>query len=271
MKKLLLILLCLPLLTLAQQTYVPDDNFEAYLEANGMGNFMANDDYVTTANINTVTNLNIPSLAITDLTGIEDFTALTELMCSSNPLTSLDVTQNLALRNFNCRDNQLTSLDVSQNTALTQLRCSSNQLTSLDITQNTALNSLFCDDNQLTSLDVSQNTSLTFLLCYSNQLTSLDSRNGNNQNTWNFGASNNPLLTCINVDDVSYSTTNWTDIDTQHYFSTNCPPPSAIQEHSSNKELLKVTDLLGRETKQTNQPLIYIYDDATVEKKITID
>ena len=28
-------------------TYVPDDNFEAYLEANGMGNGIANDDYVT--------------------------------------------------------------------------------------------------------------------------------------------------------------------------------------------------------------------------------
>ena len=32
MKKLLLVLLCLPLLTFAQQTYVPDDNFEYYLE-----------------------------------------------------------------------------------------------------------------------------------------------------------------------------------------------------------------------------------------------
>ena len=54
MKKLLLILLCLPVVALAQQTYVPDDNFEAYLEANGMGNGIANDDYVTTSNIDTV-------------------------------------------------------------------------------------------------------------------------------------------------------------------------------------------------------------------------
>jgi hypothetical protein len=47
--------------------------------------------------------------------------------------------------------------------------------------------------------------------------------------------------------------------------------PSAIQEHTTNKELLKVTDLLGRETKQTNQPLFYIYDDGTVEKRIVIE
>jgi len=32
MIKLLLILFCLPLISLAQQTYVPDDNFENYLE-----------------------------------------------------------------------------------------------------------------------------------------------------------------------------------------------------------------------------------------------
>ncbi|MBT3611588.1 MAG: hypothetical protein HN522_01420, partial [Flavobacteriales bacterium] len=75
MKKLLLILLCLPMIGFGQQTYVPDDNFEAYLEANGMGNSIANDDYVTTANINTVSNLNVQALSISDLTGIEDFTA----------------------------------------------------------------------------------------------------------------------------------------------------------------------------------------------------
>ena len=36
MKKLLLILLCLPMIGFGQQVYVPDDNFENYLEANGM-------------------------------------------------------------------------------------------------------------------------------------------------------------------------------------------------------------------------------------------
>jgi len=56
MKKLLLILLCLPIIGFGQQTYIPDDNFEAYLEAHGMGNGILNDDYVTTANINTVTS-----------------------------------------------------------------------------------------------------------------------------------------------------------------------------------------------------------------------
>ena len=70
---LLLFIICLPLFTLAQLTYVPDDNFEDYLESHSMGNGIANDDYVLTSNINTVTYLSLNNENISDLTGIEDF------------------------------------------------------------------------------------------------------------------------------------------------------------------------------------------------------
>ena len=60
-------------------TYVPDDNFEQALINLGYDNVL--DDYVITANINTVTYLNVSFSNIVDLTGIEDFTALTSLHC----------------------------------------------------------------------------------------------------------------------------------------------------------------------------------------------
>ena len=215
MKKLLLIILCLPILVLAQQTYVPDDNFEAYLEANGMGNGIANDDSVYTSAIDIVTNLYVGSQNISDLTGIEDFIALEFLMCS---------------------------------------------------------------DNQITNLDLSNNIYLSTLFCNNNHLSYLNLKNGNNtsipiNNVSNcLSIINNPLLYCIEVDNISFSNNNWFGaIDTQHYFSTNCPPPSAIKDHKTNKEILKITDLLGRETKKTNQPLLYIYDDGTIEKRIVIE
>ena len=45
-----------------------------------------------------------------------------------------------------------------------------------------------------------------------------------------------------------------------------------IEEHSTNKELIKITDLLGREVdEKRNTPLFYIYNDGTVEKKIIIE
>tara|TARA_B110000438_G_scaffold161525_1_gene154743 strand:+ start:114 stop:605 length:492 start_codon:yes stop_codon:yes gene_type:complete len=47
---------------------------------------------------------------------------------------------------------------------------------------------------------------------------------------------------------------------------------TAVKEHTTNKELLKVTDILGGETKgNKNKPLFYIYSDGTVEKKIIIE
>ena len=47
---------------------------------------------------------------------------------------------------------------------------------------------------------------------------------------------------------------------------------SVIQEHSTSKVLLKVTDILGKETKGAkNEVLFYIYDDGTVEKRIVIE
>ena len=47
---------------------------------------------------------------------------------------------------------------------------------------------------------------------------------------------------------------------------------SAIEEYATNKELLKVTDLLGREAKEIkNTLLFYIYNDGTVEKKIILE
>ena len=181
---------------------IPDVNFKACL----LGNTAINTNGDTEIQVSEATAFNgamfCDGIGISNLTGIQAFTALTYLWCS---------------------DNQLTSLDVSQNTALTDLVCYGNQLTSLNLSQNTALIELSCRNNKLTSLDVSQNTALTMLSCHFNQLTSLDVRNGNNTNFTNFNVHQNPNLTCINVDNATWSTANWTGgYDSQHYFSNNC-------------------------------------------------
>ena len=67
-KKAALLLMCLPLLGLAQQTYVPGDSLEQALINLGYDNVL--DDYVTTANINTIQYLNVSGQFIADLTGI---------------------------------------------------------------------------------------------------------------------------------------------------------------------------------------------------------
>ena len=208
-------------------------------------------------------------------------TALTYLNCSDNyfNLTSLDVSNNTALTVLDCGYNQIASLDVSNNTALTELDCRNNELTSLDVSSAISLENLDCSNNEITSLDLSSNTELIILQSGANQFTSLDLRNGNNTNFLYFNAVYNPNLYCINVDDSTWAANNLVidvntgsnSIDSHHYFSDNCSGTTSIQEQTTNKELLKVTDVLGRETKGTNQPLFYIYDDGTVEKRIVIE
>ena len=118
MKKLLLLLI-IPFLSFGQLTMIPDSNFEQRLISFGYDDIL--DGTVLTAAIDTVTQLEVSYYGIYDLTGIEDFTDLTELFCAYNGLISLDISQNTALSFLHLAGNQLTSLDVSQNTSLTQL------------------------------------------------------------------------------------------------------------------------------------------------------
>ena len=110
LKYLFLLLFCIPFQLIAQNTFIPDDAFEQ--ELINLGLDVVPDDSVLTANIDTVIYLYIPNSGISDLTGIEDFIALTELFCHSNQIDSLDLSNNTQLIEVNCNDNQLVSIDV---------------------------------------------------------------------------------------------------------------------------------------------------------------
>lgn len=365
--KLLLLLFLVSLSTYAQYTTIPDVNFENKLIALEIDSGVA-DGQVLTSSISSLTSLDVSSSSISDLTGIQDFVALTSLDCSSNQLTALDiskntaitmlyghsnqlisldvsnnldliyldctsnkltsldisknvaltailcyynqittidVSKNIALRAFNCSFNQLTSLDVSNNLLLDNLSCSGNQLTALDVSKNLALTSLLfsfnqltsidvsknvalqniacrlnqlsaldvsnnlflvylvCDTNQLTNLDLSKNVALDNLFCFNNQLTSLDLsknvalvnldcslnnlsnlnlRNAKNTlltNSSIINFSGNPNLTCIQVDDATYSNNNWAAAkDATASYSENCDPLYALVPDSSFEQKL---------------------------------
>jgi gliding motility-associated-like protein len=249
MKKLLfLVLLLSNFFGYSQYTLIPDVNFEQALIDLGIDSG-AIDGKVLTMNISNQIGLQVSGKKINDLTGIQDFFALTSLDCNDNNLTTLDVSNNTSLWSLGCSSNQLTSLkisvsltaldcfsnqltslDVSKNKSLFGLNCSGNQLTSLDVSKNIYLTDLFSNYNKLASLDVSKNTNLTTLWCNSNQLTSIDVsnnirltqilcnnnnlvtlnlKNGNNTNFYAINLTSNPNLTCIQVDNKLYSDTNW--------------------------------------------------------------
>ena len=229
-------------------------------------------------------------------------TLLTELILDRNNLSVLNVTSNTELLKLACYDNNLSgSVDVSNNVNLQILRLQGNQLSSIDLSNNQDLASLVLDNNLLTTLDVSENTELNFLACNGNNLqggldlsnnsllevvrlsgnnlTCLNLRNGNNSVIGELRTIQNPSLTCIQVDDSLYSAQYWTDIDAHSYFSESCSgdcnqPPLSVSHITKpyKKDLIRIIDLLGKETKpEVNTIQVYQYSDGSFEKKVVIE
>ncbi|EOB2224354.1 class 1 internalin InlJ [Listeria monocytogenes] len=152
--------------------WFPDDNFASEVAA---AFEMQATDTISEEQLATLTSLDCHNSSIADMTGIEKLTGLTKLICTSNNITTLDLSKNTNLTYLECNSNKLTSLDVTSLTKLTYLNCNTNKLTNLDVSQNPLLAYLNCALNTLTELDVSHNTQLTELNCRSNKkITELD-------------------------------------------------------------------------------------------------
>lgn len=114
-------------------------------------------------------------------------------------------------------------------TSLRILYCNNNQLTNINVVKNTFLEHLNCYFNSLIDLDLSNNKDLTIANCTNNKLLTLNVKNGNNTvKSLSINASSNPNLICIQVDNKSYSDTNWyASKDATASFSENCSKTAA--------------------------------------------
>ena len=203
---------------------------------------------------------------------VSTITALYLLDCNNNELTSLDVSSNLSISYLVCNNNVLTSLDVSNNLAISYLVCNNNQLTSLDVS-NLALSYFECFSNQLTSLDVSASIGLNYFKCYNNLLISLDVRNGHNNwiPYYDFNASDNPNLFCIEVDNAAWSNANWYNIDATASFSENCSGAGISNINESNAPMFYPNPTSGMIylSEQSNITLIDLSGKLLLEEKNT--
>jgi len=205
---------------------IPNANFKNYLILNSAINTNGNNEIECTEAENFAGRIDCNSLQIDDLTGIEAFVNLKELICRNNQFSLLDVRQNLKLELLSCSENKLSHLELDKNTQLKQLFSHNNMLKQLDVSALVHLELLTCSFNKLRTLDISKNDKLLLLSCRNNELNTLNLANGINVEMEAIEAINNPDLQCIKVDDPAYSITNWKQgnflFDVQHYFSEKC-------------------------------------------------
>ena len=226
-------------------TLIYDTNFEQYLIDEKIDSDKTINGQVLTSDIENVTQLIIKDKNISNLTGIQDFINLVELDATNNQLSTIDLSKNLFLEKLYIANNQLSVIDVSKNTKLKNLDVGKNSLTSLNVYELLNLETLSCYKNQLTTINLFSNKKLLTFIANENQLKTIDVRgntnlfwidvddnllenltikNGNNSKITTFSATGNSSLTCIEVDDVSFSETNWTQKDATATFSGDCAP-----------------------------------------------
>ena len=161
-------------------TYIPDDNFEEYIETLYGSDGIPGNDYVLTSRIENIYRLYLnssvdpPLLPVSDPTGIEDFISLKYLFCEDNLITQLDLSGIDNLRLLYCSGNPLNQLDITGNVNLETLRCDHTDLTDLDLHNNASLGLLDCSYSSLIQLDISHNPQLTEVDCSHNNLYQLN-------------------------------------------------------------------------------------------------
>ncbi|GGI57653.1 T9SS type A sorting domain-containing protein [Winogradskyella haliclonae] len=243
-KLLLLFVFSISVLSHTQTTSIPDSVFEQQLIDLGLDDVI--DGQVLTANIVSVTTLDISS-PITSLDGIEDFTALETLITTGvSTLTSIDVSQNTNLKNLDivgCFN--LTSLDVSNNLNLTTLKTNGTGIITIDVSSNTNLTELIASPSSNLINLIASNTSISELdlrftpnlqninVSNNNSLSLLRLNNGNNVNVTNYISFNTPNLTdCIWVDDAVFSNSFWTNRDPNNSFCDGVYVPDDALEQA---------------------------------------
>ncbi len=171
----------------------------------GIGDVVAdtnNDGLIQESEAEVVSGLVVSGFGIQSLQGIEYFPNLEALIADNNDIELVNLMYNEGITWLSLNNNILNSIDVSTLLGLEQL---------------------WLDGNMITDIDVIQNDQLQSFRCAQNNLINLLMNNGNNTNIQQFNTSQNPNLSCIQVDDVAFSegNPNWIKDDTSSY-SENC-------------------------------------------------
>ena len=225
----------------ADQTYVPDDNFEQALIDLGFDTVL--DNLVTTANIDTVLNLDVSNKNIVNLEGIEGFVALETLNVSANAsLSSLSLITLNNLTTLNANSTNVNSLSVGS--SIEQLYLNATGLSSINlslypnlsilningspitgtITAGAALTRLSASTTNVARIDVSASTNLiNFAANDCPNLTYINFKNNNNTNIMEFSAITNPSINCVEVSDVGFMQGNFPNgLDSGNSYVASC-------------------------------------------------
>ena len=161
---------------------------------------------------------------------------------NSTNLANLNLTANTALQFIELSNiPSLTTLDLSYNPLLTNISITSNNnLSNVIFDALVNLDEIFINDNPLLTsfLDFSQTTNVLVFDLSNNNILGVNLKNGLNTGIQSFNITGNANLICVQVDDVAYSTTNWTNKDSQTFYNQQSCELVVIPDSEFEKRLI---------------------------------
>ncbi|MEO9872788.1 T9SS type A sorting domain-containing protein [Ekhidna sp.] len=167
------------------------------------------------------------------------------LSASDNALITILFPTNKRLYEIDLNDNRLRSLDVADFSILEKLNVSENRLETINVTGSLSLKYLNIGSNFLSgSIDLSRHSKLRTIWAAKNNFSEVNIANEANhfiRNPYHFDMRSNRNLFCIEVDDVGYAETVFTNKDSHTSYSTDCNKSksnisSKIQSDSNSQE-----------------------------------
>lgn len=165
---------------------VPDENFRSFLVEQGLAQPYSGTDKALAGNKEVLEStkmgralqvMNCTNKDIKSMEGIELFPELKILICSDNPLQTIDLSRNPQLVRFTAAEVPLRSLDVSHNPELKMIEVSYSDISKLDLSHNPKLDYLYCIFSpRIKELDLSQNPMLQTLFIRETNIQILDLR-----------------------------------------------------------------------------------------------
>lgn len=119
--------------------------------------------------------LNVHNMGIQSLQGVEMFDSLVVLICSENPLDSVDLSHCPRLKQFSAIETPLKCIDLSHCPQLKLVEVSYTQLQQLDVSHNPLLEEIYCIFSPgITVIDISHNPHLQVLYIRETRIRQVD-------------------------------------------------------------------------------------------------
>ena len=215
--------------------YAIDSAFEGVLLDQGFDS-TGRDGILRIADALTVTELNLSGepdgvfnqtdplgIGMVTLDGIQFFEALIDLRFEGNTVKSVDLSQNVNLKELRAWRNGLESININGLRQLEFLGLNFNNVGSIDLSQNEGLVIIGLAENNLTQVSLPRSNLVSSLEVQDNNLIGLDISGVDSNLISRFFANGNPNLACIQVsnEELANSNSRWR-IDESAAFSENC-------------------------------------------------